>query len=762
TEIIADGVDDDCDNSDLCYVDDDGDGWGDDDGSTVVGDGDLNCNEPSAGEANDMQDCLDSNGDAYPGAAENESGTDCMEDADGDGWGDDTPPGGVTAGLDCDDGESTSYPGATEITADEIDSDCDGGEICYEDSDYDGYGSTSTTSSTTDADCQDTGESLVDTDCLDTNADAFPGSAENESSTICMEDADGDGYGDDAAPGGVTDGNDCDDGDSAVNPAASEITADGIDNDCDSSYNCYRDLDLDGYGTTTTRASTDSDCTDSYESNVSTDCYDNSSLGSETYPGAAPNDSGTSCMRDDDEDDYGDTTAPGTAVAGTDCDDDDADINAGESETTADGVDQDCDGYETCYDDADEDGYRTTTTTSTTDTDCSDADHALSSDDDGDCDDADEFTHPGAAENESSTACRTDADEDGYGSDSAPSGGTAGSDCDDGDDGINVAADETVADGTDQDCDGYDDCYEDLDQDGYGSTTEITGTDLTCANTGESDDDDDCDDSDEFTYPGAAESESASECQTDADEDGYGSTTAPSGGDAGTDCDDGDDAINPGETEADDDVDQDCDDIVDEGFYSAGDLIFSELMANPYADEPDGEWFEVYNASGADIYLDGWYFKLGSNTQAFYVGPGDAFIADGDYLVFCSDDTQTLNHADTVAGGCDYVYGSDVNSASEQGDTYDTNAGLANVGEQLDIMIGGTTIDTVDTSDASFTAPSEGSSIALDIDWLTDTDNDDGANWCESTELFFDTTPGASADEYGTPQTGAVCDVDPA
>ncbi|MCP4809606.1 MAG: hypothetical protein GY913_09460, partial [Proteobacteria bacterium] len=39
TEIIADGVDDDCDNSDLCYVDDDGDGWGDDDGSTVVGDG---------------------------------------------------------------------------------------------------------------------------------------------------------------------------------------------------------------------------------------------------------------------------------------------------------------------------------------------------------------------------------------------------------------------------------------------------------------------------------------------------------------------------------------------------------------------------------------------------------------------------------------------------------------------------------------------------------------------------------------------------
>ena len=44
----------------------------------------------------------------------------------------------------------------------------------------------------------------------------------------------------------------------------------------------------------------------------------------------------------------------------------------------------------------------------------------------------------------------------------------------------------------------------------------------------------DCDDNDEFSYPGAAESESATDCMTDADSDGYGDTTPPSGGVSGT------------------------------------------------------------------------------------------------------------------------------------------------------------------------------------------------------------------------------------
>src|SRR5690606_10504743 len=55
-------------------------------------------------------------------------------------------------------------------------------------------------------------------------------------------DADNDGYGDAFAtpiascvpiPGLITDGTDCDDTDNTINPSATEVCGDGIDNDCD-------------------------------------------------------------------------------------------------------------------------------------------------------------------------------------------------------------------------------------------------------------------------------------------------------------------------------------------------------------------------------------------------------------------------------------------------------------------------------------------------------------------------------------------------
>jgi hypothetical protein len=109
---------------------------------------------------------------------------DTAVDADGDGWG---------AASDCDDGDPTVHPGASE-TCDDRDEDCDGA----------------------------TDEEAVDA------ATWYP-------------DADRDGYGDEASPiascdqpeGTLSTGDDCDDTNAQVHPGASEVCANGLDDDCD-------------------------------------------------------------------------------------------------------------------------------------------------------------------------------------------------------------------------------------------------------------------------------------------------------------------------------------------------------------------------------------------------------------------------------------------------------------------------------------------------------------------------------------------------
>ena len=63
-------------------------------------------------------DCDDNDPKTFPGAAFNESSTECMTDADGDGYGSNTPASGVTAGTDCDDSDASVYPGAEDEAKD--------------------------------------------------------------------------------------------------------------------------------------------------------------------------------------------------------------------------------------------------------------------------------------------------------------------------------------------------------------------------------------------------------------------------------------------------------------------------------------------------------------------------------------------------------------------------------------------------------------------------------------------------------------------
>jgi hypothetical protein len=77
----------------------------------------------------DGTDCDDSSATTYSGAAELDSRTECMSDADDDGWGDDSPMAGVTAGTDCDDdnadmnNDDFDGDGATSCGGDCLDSD---------------------------------------------------------------------------------------------------------------------------------------------------------------------------------------------------------------------------------------------------------------------------------------------------------------------------------------------------------------------------------------------------------------------------------------------------------------------------------------------------------------------------------------------------------------------------------------------------------------------------------------------------------------
>ena len=104
--------------------------------------------------------------------------------------------------------------------------------LFYADTDSDGYGDNSVL---TVACAQPVGYVSNGDDCDDSDAAINP-------DTVWYVDADSDGYGDSNSPsittctqpnGYVTVGNDCDDGNASINPGAVDIVADGIDNNCD-------------------------------------------------------------------------------------------------------------------------------------------------------------------------------------------------------------------------------------------------------------------------------------------------------------------------------------------------------------------------------------------------------------------------------------------------------------------------------------------------------------------------------------------------
>lgn len=249
-------------------------------------------------------------------------------DIDGDGYASLNDEGVV---IDCNDIDATVNPGELDDTCDGVDQDCDGvdgndfiappsmvASACGgSDVDGDGYFN------------QDQSGEVID--CDDGNANINPGATEvvdNEVDENCdgvievtatENDVDGDGYESDV---------DCDDSDAGINPGALEVPYDDIDQDCDSTD--LGDVDCDGYGKYAVDGSVlDCDDSDSAINKAATEILDNEV--DENCDGVIEV---TETENDIDGDGY---------ESDVDCDDSDSAINPGASEVF-DNVDNDCDG----------------------------------------------------------------------------------------------------------------------------------------------------------------------------------------------------------------------------------------------------------------------------------------------------------------------------------------------------------------------------------------------------------------------------------
>ncbi len=403
--------------------------------------------------------------------------------------------------------------------------------------------------------------------------------------TIVCEavDADGDGF---------DSGEDCDDADPSVNPAASE-RCNGRDDDCDGQTDeddavdaptWYRDADGDGFGDPG-QARRACSQPDGHVAD-STDCNDGNSR---SHPGAVELCDGDDNDCDGEWDEGFDRDLDGDRTCDGDCNDDNPEIHPG-AEEVENGLDDDCDGWVddgTAAFDDDWDGW------TEDEGDCADDDpfvfpgapereNGLDDDCDGrvdeepavepwaadpedrdgdgwseaqgDCDDLDRLCFPGAPEllDEEDNDCdglvdnrtvRFDDDGDGF---SEQAG-----DCRDGDPAVHPGAIEEH-NGLDDDCNGVvDDRTAAFDDDGDGWTEEQG----------------DCDDRNAAAWPGAPEQRDAADNDCDGVVD-EGTAAFDDDGDGWTeeqgDCDDGRPTVFPGAPEALDGVDEDCDGVVDD------------------------------------------------------------------------------------------------------------------------------------------------------------------------------------------------------
>lgn len=543
------------------------------------------------------------------------------------------------------------------------------------------------------------------------------------------------GVGDDTSLGSDVDADgfsvaagDCDDTDTSVNPAATEVWYDGVDQNCDGA----NDNDQDG-----DTVEVDVDCDDTNAA-INPDAVEVCDGDDNNCDGVVDEGSGVLGWADMDNDGYGDATAPVTTCGGDDplivandddCDDDNGEIHPGATEV-CDYLDNDCDGSidndatdaTSWYADADSDGYGEESDVLAA---CEQPEGYAPFD--GDCDDADAAYNPGVLEDCASTEdlncdgslAFEDADSDGF---------AACEECDDADSSTFPGGVE-VCDGADNDCNGTPDdaasdatpFYADFDGDTFGDV-----------------------------------SSTISACDAPA---GYVSET--------TDCDDSASSVFPGAAEADNLIDDDCDKWVDEDFVSAGDIIVSEITRQAYVGgtttNTNGQWFEIYNTSSRTVDLSYWYIlrtNSATSVDAYFVDPADGVtVAPGDYAVFCKTDDYEAGSGVSYPLACDYIWGDEAESSTYSGTYHDNTFNLQRDLDRLAMYVegGSSTGRLIDdltwtySATAGYWARDATRSLSLDPAFLNGTSNDSLANWCSTTNSVTYQWWDGTDDDYGSP-----------
>jgi len=112
---------------------------------------------------------------------------------------------------------------------------------------------------------------------------------------------------------------------------------------------------------------------------------------------------------------------------------------------------------------------------------------------------------------------------------------------------------------------------------------------------------------------------------------------------------------------------------------SAGDIIITEFMADPdCVSDTQGEYFELYNTTGATINIDGWTVKDDGTNSHIIANGGSLNVPAGGFLVLAIADNDNTN--------TDYVY---------------TSFSLGNSGDEIVLLSDNTEITRLNYTNSS-------------------------------------------------------------